>query len=45
MDLLMLDFDYSEDTEDVVLWDALAQPQPHHMPGFAQAFRERWGAP
>ncbi len=30
MDLLMLDFDCSEDAEGVVCWDALAQPQPHH---------------
>ncbi len=30
MDLQLLDFDCSEDTEGVVCWDALAQPQPHH---------------
>jgi len=30
MDLLMLDFDCSEDTEGVVCWDALAQPHPRH---------------
>jgi hypothetical protein len=30
MDLQLLDFDYSEDTEGVVCWDALAQPLPHH---------------
>lgn len=30
MDLQLLDFDWSEDTEGVVCWDALAQPQPRH---------------
>jgi hypothetical protein len=30
MDLQLLDFDCSEDTEGVVCWDALAQPQPRH---------------
>lgn len=30
MDLHLLDFDCSEDTEGVVCWDALAQPQPRH---------------
>jgi hypothetical protein len=30
MDLQLLDFDCSEDTEGVVCWDALAQPQPNH---------------
>lgn len=30
MDLQLLDFDCSEDTEGVVCWDALAQPHPRH---------------
>lgn len=30
MDLQLLDFDCSEDTEGVVCWDALAQPLPRH---------------
>jgi hypothetical protein len=30
MDLQYLEFDCTEDTEGVVCWDALAQPQPHH---------------
>jgi len=30
MDLQLLDFDCTEDTEGVVCWDALAQPHPRH---------------
>ena len=30
MDLQLLDFDCSEDTEGVVCWDALSQPHPRH---------------
>ena len=30
MDLQLLDFDCSEDTEGVVCWDALTQPHPRH---------------
>jgi hypothetical protein len=36
MDLQLLDFDCSEDTEGVVCWDALAQPQPRHNSALLQ---------
>lgn len=36
MNLQLLDFDASEDTEGGVCWDALACPQPSHNPALLQ---------
>ncbi len=36
MDLQYLEFDCTEDTEGVVCWDAMAQPQPRHNSALLQ---------